>query len=262
MSWMPSFLKSKAKFYGDSKPFELASLAVDMHSHFLPGIDDGAQSMSESIDLLKRMYKLGYRKVVTTPHVMSDYYRNTPEIIHEKLEEVKAELRRQNCPLNIDAAAEYYYDEFLMEKVKKGEELLSFGDEKKYVLFELSFSNEPIGYKTFAFELIQKGYTPVLAHFERYVYFSNDFVQLAEDLRSRGVKIQMNLLSLTGHYGKKVQQLARLLVDHHLVDFVATDCHRMQHLDRIEDSLNSSYMQKLSELNLLNISLSTSLQVQ
>ncbi len=262
MSWIPSFLKSKAKLYGENKPFDLSTLAVDMHSHLLPGIDDGAQDITESIALIQKMESMGYSKIITTPHVMSDFYKNTPEIIHAKLKEVQDVLIQHNCTIEIQAAAEYFYDEFLLEQISSGKELLYFGTEKKYVLFELSFAQEPNGYKQLIFELIQQGYTPVIAHFERYVYFERDFLEHAQNLRSRGVKIQLNLLSLTGHYGRKIQQLARLLVDHQLVDFVATDCHRMEHLTRIEDSLNSSYMRKLADLNLLNARISSSLQAQ
>ncbi len=93
-------------------------VSVDMHSHLLPGIDDGAASLEDSLILAQELSKLGFRKLICTPHIMGDFYKNTPEIIHEKLELLKRALIEEKIPLEVDAAAEYYIDEWFLTKCK------------------------------------------------------------------------------------------------------------------------------------------------
>lgn len=229
--------------------FDLGSLGIDVHSHLIPGIDDGSQSMEQTVEMLKEFINLGYKKVITTPHVMSDYYKNTPEIILNGLDLVRKEIEKRNLNIEIEAAAEYFFDEFIQSKITN-KELLTFGD--NYVLFEFSFTAAPTNKNELIFDLVNAGYHPVLAHYERYLYFEKDGVELVKDLKNRGVLIQMNLNSLSGHYGRKVQSQAEMLIDNKLVDFVGTDCHRIQHLDLLKQNLNKKYYHKLANLNLLN----------
>lgn len=234
------------------EPFDLSIFGVDMHSHLIPGIDDGSKSMDQTIAMLAKFKSLGFKKVITTPHIMSDYFRNTPEIILGGLEKVKAELKQLNLEIELEAAAEYYYDETLMSKLKNKEELLTFGD--NYLLFEFSFHAKPPQIEALFFEMITQNYKPVLAHFERYVFLHGS-VEKAKEWRSKGINIQLNYNSLFGHYGPEVQKQAQALVNSGEVDFVATDCHRIDHLMILEKNLNSSYLHKLGELNLKNSSL-------
>ena len=111
---------------------------VDLHSHLLPGIDDGVQTLEESIDLISNFSKLGYEKLITTPHIMSDFYANTPEIINAKLKEVRQAVSQAGLSIQIEAAAEYYFDENFIDLVESKKGLLTFGD--NYVLFEIGFS--------------------------------------------------------------------------------------------------------------------------
>lgn len=230
-------------------PFDLSVFKVDMHSHLIPGIDDGSKSMDETIGMLTKFEALGFKKVITTPHIMSDYFRNTPEIILGGLAKVQAELKRINLNIEFEAAAEYYYDETLMEKLKNKEKLLTFGD--NYLLFEFSFHSEPSQIDALIFEMITQNYKPVLAHFERYTFLHGS-IDKATEWRAKGVNIQLNYNSLTGHYGPEVLKQARKLVDSGQIDFVATDCHRIEHLITIEDNLSGEYFHKLGELNLKN----------
>ena len=101
------------------EPIDLAILEVDIHSHFIPGIDDGAKTIEDSIELISAMKDFGYRKVITTPHIMSDYYRNTPEVILEGLEKVRAALKENDIDIEVDAAAEYNVDADFTEKIEK-----------------------------------------------------------------------------------------------------------------------------------------------
>lgn len=229
-------------------PFDLSNIGVDMHSHLIPGIDDGSKSMDETIAMLAKLESLGYRKVITTPHVMNEVYPNTPEIIKEGLENVRSMAKQLKLDIEIEAAAEYYYDESLIEKTKN-KSLLSFGD--NYVLVEFAFQNEPQFEDQLFFEMQMQKYQPILAHFERYAYFLGS-TEKAKEYREKGVNIQVNLNSLSGHYGPEVKKQAERLIDAGLVDFVGTDCHRIQHLLILEENLKNPYIHKLANLPLKN----------
>jgi protein-tyrosine phosphatase len=228
---------------------DLSSLITDVHSHLIPGIDDGSQSIDESLGMLLKLSELGYQKVITTPHVMSDQYRNTPEIILDGLEQLRTAATEAGIPIEIDAAAEYYLDEFLTEKVER-EEVLIFGD--NYLLFELSFTTPPNLLDSFIFSAKTRGYNPVIAHFERYPYYFSNPEDKLVDLRNKGVLIQLNALSLTGHYGPHVKKQAEWMVDHDFVDLVGTDAHRIQHLQQLNKLFSNKYFVKLTQRDLLN----------
>lgn len=234
-----------------SEPLDLALIGVDMHSHLIPGIDDGSKSMDETIAMLAKFEHLGYRKVITTPHIMSEVYNNTPEIILKGLDEVRTEVKKHGLNIQIDAAAEYYFDDYLVDLVKK-REVMTFGDQ--YVLVEFSFHTPPVYDDTLFFEMQMARYKPVLAHFERYPYFHGS-TEKAKEYRDKGAQIQVNINSLTGNYGPEVRKQAEKLIDQNLVDFIGSDCHRMQHLVTMEANLTLPYIAKLSCLALKNQSL-------
>ncbi|MCH2230880.1 MAG: histidinol phosphatase [Crocinitomicaceae bacterium] len=246
--WNRIFSKNEESFPN----VDLSIFQVDMHSHLIPGIDDGSKTMDHTIAMLAKFQSLGYHKVITTPHIMSDYYRNTPDIILGGLENVRAELKKLNLKIEIEAAAEYYFDDALMKKLINKEPLLTFSG--KHVLFEFSFHSQPEQIDKLIFELVTQGYIPVLAHFERYVYFHGS-VDKAIEYRKSGVLIQLNFNSIFGHYGPDVKKQAELLIDSGEIDFVATDCHRIEHLLILENNLNKPYLHKLSALKLKNNSL-------
>lgn len=229
-------------------PFDLSVIGADMHSHLIPGIDDGSRSMDETIAMLAKFESLGYKKIITTPHIMSEVYPNTPEIILEGLKHVRDTAQGLGISLEIEAAAEYYFDDSLVETVKNGT-LLSFGD--RFVLVEFSFHTPPVFEGQLFFEMQMANYKPVLAHFERYVYYHGS-LDKAIELRDKGVNIQVNLNSLTGHYGPEVRKQAQRLIDANLVDFVGSDCHRIQHQLMLEEHLDNPYFHKLGTLDLKN----------
>jgi tyrosine-protein phosphatase YwqE len=233
------------------KPFDLSKLGVDMHSHLIPGIDDGAPTMEHSIAMLNKFAQLGYRKVITTPHILGEVHPNTPEIILSGLEEVRKELQKLKINIEIEAAAEYYCDETLLPKIKD-KNILSFG--KNYVLMEFSMLHASQYEAQALFELQVAGYVPVLAHFERYPFYHGNFEKV-EQLRERNIKIQVNLGSLTGHYGQSVKKMAEELIKKGLVDFLGSDCHRMEHLLMIEKHLDAPIYDAIEKLQLLNPSL-------
>jgi tyrosine-protein phosphatase YwqE len=210
---------------------DLSWLEVDMHSHLIPGIDDGSKTMEESLKLIKRLSDYGLRKLITTPHIMSEYYKNTPEIISMGLEELRKAIKNEGIPVEIAAAAEYYMDEIFLEKIKEGEKLLTFGD--GYILVETGFINKPQMLLETLFQLEMSGYKPILAHPERYQYLIGD-KSLVQDLVDRKILFQINLLSLTGFYSKPVKDFAESLLERNLVKFLGTDCHNERYLDMLD----------------------------
>ena len=204
-------------------PLDFSILKTDIHSHLIPGIDDGSPNMETTIELLKEMQKLGFSKVITSPHVMSDLYKNSPEIILQALALVRAELKVRNINIKVDAAAEYYLDYEFEQKISEGR-LLTFGD--NYLLVELSFIESPKNLFEIIFKLQLEGYKIVLAHPERYHYFNMKDYQ---DLVTRGVFLQINWLALIGYYSSEIQKKAENLIAEDMVSFVGTDCHNIQH---------------------------------
>ncbi len=222
-------------------------LRVDIHSHLLAGIDDGSQSLEESIAMLKILRTMGYEKFITTPHIMSDLYRNDPDGIRSKLSELQQAIATEGLSVEMQAAAEYHLDEALMHKVARSEEILTFG--KRYLLFETNFLSEPLQIKNFIFQATSKGYQLMLAHPERYEYMT---LAKAEDLRNRGVVFQINVLSIMGYYSRPVQKMAYQLIDKGWVEFLGTDCHNLLQARFIFENRTNKYFQKALHLPLLN----------
>jgi tyrosine-protein phosphatase YwqE len=227
-----------------------APLLADIHSHLLPGIDDGVKDFEEALAVIKQLRDLGYRKLVTTPHIMSDTYRNTPEIIQNKLKELISFLKENGIEIEIEAAAEYYFDTWLVSEVNAEKRLLTFGD--KYLLFEMNYITEPYQLNDFIFKVTTQGYKPVLAHPERYQFMT---LEKAEDLHHRGVQLQVNILSFIDYYSKPVRQLANQLVEKGWVNFLGSDCHNIRHAALLQEALNNKYARKAMALPLLNYNL-------
>ena len=227
----------------DLAPVDLAVLGTDVHSHFIPGIDDGSPHLEASIEMLAAMADLGYRKVITTPHSMADGYRNTPEIILGGLEKLRAEVRRVGLNIEVEAAAEYYLDHELEQRVVK-KEVLTFGE--KLLLFELPFISEPAILRTVIFQMQTHGYRPVLAHPERYSFWYNEFSKF-EELKERGVLFQLNMVALSGAYGPQTKQIAERMIDAGFYELIGSDCHNMNHIQAIKNTLTRPYLHKLIE---------------
>ncbi|MDD2564242.1 MAG: hypothetical protein PHU27_08515 [Salinivirgaceae bacterium] len=221
---------------------DFSALEVDIHSHLIPGIDDGSPSIESSLEMMRRFVEMGYRKVITTPHVMSDYYQNDASTIKAGLNTLKRALVENNFPLEIEAAAEYYIDYDFKRKIDEKLPLLTFGD--NYILVEISFLNPPESLSEILFELQTERYRPVLAHAERYIFWVNDFNRF-EEMFDRGIKLQLNINSLTGAYGPEAQKLAYKLIDKEMYSFAGSDCHRIQHLDLMPKVLTNKHFNKL-----------------
>jgi len=223
------------------EPVDLSLVGTDMHSHLIPGIDDGSENMEQSIEVVRSMYNLGYKKFVTTPHIMMDYFKNTPEIITKGLEKLKISLAEAQIPVKVEAAAEYMLDEGFVKKFHAGE-LLSFG--KKYLLIELSSFVPPENLFQIFFDLKLEGFSPILAHPERYSYWHHN-LEYYITLKDREIFFQINLPSLSGYYSPEVRRITEQLIDNNMVEFVGTDLHNMVYFDQVDKSRFSKHLEKL-----------------
>ena len=231
-------------------------LSVDIHSHLLPGLDDGVKTYDESMEIINEMMGLGYKKIITTPHIMQDQFNNSAETILPKLEELRELVRKEGMDVELEAAAEYYMDDgFISMLEDPSHEMLSFGKDKKYLLFETSYINEPAFLTKAIFEIItKKNLIPVMAHPERYVYLQNK-PELISTLVERQVLFQININSMGGYYSKSAQKLADRFIKKGLVSFLGSDCHNMKHLENHKTSRQTAAFKKIVGTKLLNNSL-------
>lgn len=200
---------------------------IDIHSHLLPGIDDGAKDLDDSISLIETMHSYGIKNFVTTPHILGDVYPNSSHSIKSKLLEVQDELKKRGFnDITIRAAAEYMLDEQFSELLKQND-ILTLKD--NYILVEMSYFSAPLNVFEVLFEIQLKGYKPILAHPERYNFYHNDFDSYYK-LKKAGCLFQLNFLSLTEQYGKHVQKISQKLLKLGMYDFVGTDTHHSRHL--------------------------------
>lgn len=217
---------SSKRFVGN-----FSMLGVDMHSHLLPGLDDGVATLQDAVSFIQQLHELGYQKLITTPHVLSGLYPNSPETILPKLNELKQALQQQNIPVQIEAAAEYMVDADFETYIQSGKPLLTFGENN--ILIEMSYVSPSTNIEQVIFNLRMKGLQPVLAHPERYNYYHRNFEKY-ERLKDLGCIFQVNLLSLSGYYGKMVKITAEKLMKNNMIQLAGTDLHHQRHIDALK----------------------------
>ena len=215
----------------------IPQLHTDIHSHLIPGIDDGARDMEESILLLRMMKALGYQKVITTPHIMSDGYKNTPRKIREGLETLRRAAKEEEIDIEIDAAAEYYLDDGFYTQLRD-RDLLTIGE---YLLIETSYISKPLEFDTMIFEIQAAGFKPMLAHPERYRYIK-ELEKEYTAMKEKGIFFQVNLNSFSGHYGKEAKRKAEFLSGAGMIDFLGSDIHRMKQAETLGEVLNDEIL--------------------
>ena len=224
---------------------------VDIHLDILPGIDDGAKTLDESVDLIKRLRSYGIKNFVTTPHIMQDIWENTPEIIQPKLNELSTHLKSIGITdVTIRAAAEYMLDGKFNTLLKQ-ERLLTLKD--NFLLVEMSYLSPPVNLYETIFDIQIAGYKPILAHPERYRFLHNNFEEYRK-LKNAGCYFQLNLLSLSNYYGTDVHQMAIKLIKEKLIDFAGSDTHHQRHLSFL-DKIDKKSILKLITPILLNNSI-------
>lgn len=244
---MISFFKKFSR--EESSEVATMPLVADMHAHYLPGLDDGAATLDDSLLLIQKLMEAGYKKLIATPHIMGDFYKNTPAGIHARLQEVKTAVQQKGWQVELQAAAEYYLDEWFMAKLRREEPLLTFGG--RYLLFETSYINQPGQLQEAIFLMQAQGYKPVMAHPERYLYLQENFNKLIE-LYESGVLMQVNINSVAGYYSLPAQLLAEKLIDYKMVRFAGTDVHNARHIKVLQSARSKKYYARMLDNDLLN----------
>tara|TARA_B100000242_G_scaffold276135_1_gene231763 strand:+ start:516 stop:1247 length:732 start_codon:yes stop_codon:yes gene_type:complete len=224
-----------------SKPTLLSLIPkgfVDIHSHILPGIDDGAKDINQSISLILEMKKMGFSKIIGTPHTYPGLYNNTNNTIKESFDELEKKVRGR---MKLSYASEYMIDTSLIKKAEE-KDMLCLG--RNFVLIETSINHEPLSFDNVIFNLQTNGYTPIIAHPERYTYMYNNkkkYFYLAD----KGCKFQINLLSIVGYYGKSSIHLCDFLLKNNLVDFAGSDLHNIGQIEYFKESVSINYYRKI-----------------
>jgi len=232
----------------NTKTLDLSWLHTDMHSHLVPAIDDGSPDVDTSLQLIKGLAELGYKKIITTPHILWEIYPNTPEKIGNGLQQVQQAAGKEGIDVQLHAAAEYFIDEHFQSQLQNKQPLLTISG--NMVLVEISMMNAPLDLMETLFEMQMQNYQPVIAHPERYVYLSRN-KEFFENLKNAGYLFQLNLLSLTGHYGTAVKELAEYLIKQDYYDLAGTDLHHARHLDSLQKLAGLSSLEKLKDSGLL-----------
>jgi tyrosine-protein phosphatase YwqE len=240
-------------FKSKEKQNFLKELQVDIHSHLIPAIDDGAKTIEHSIKYIKRLKELGYKKLITTPHIITDSYPNNKLNILQGLYQLKRELKAQNIDIELEAAAEHYLDEDFLNKLEKNEVLPIRGG---YLLFETSYMFKPLNLEDIIYNIKLSNFKPIFAHPERYRYIK-DLEAEYKSLKDLGVYFQLDINSLNGYYGKDAMHKANFLIEAGYVDFLGSDTHHSKHIDNLfEVTCNSKIFKNLYNKNkILNSSL-------
>jgi len=225
-------------------------LGVDIHSHLIPGVDDGVKTLEQSMEIIQGFQSLGYTKVITTPHV-SERYPNSSDILKSGLTLVKNELRNLQIDVEIELGAEYMVDATFLRAIKEGDDLLSWHG---YILIETPFTTSPFIFDEVIFELQSKGLSPVLAHPERYEYLFGN-VEAIKKMRDKGVRMQVSASSFVGYYGPEPKKMAKLILRESLIDFIGSDMHKFDQVDFLERGLGSKYLRQMDSTKLLNLKL-------
>lgn len=217
---------------------------MDIHSHLLPGIDDGSTSINTSKDLVEALQKIGFSEFITTPHCMELIWPNTEDAIVALLDQTKIELGVQHCHPKLTAAAEYTMDGTFLKSISN-KKLLTLKD--NFVLVEMSYINPPLHLYDTLFELQLNGYQPILAHPERYAFYHSQTIEY-DKLKNAGCLFQMNLLSTVGYYGPAVAKSADYLLQNALIDFVGSDVHHQRHVGAFAEKIILKNHDKLPQL--------------
>lgn len=216
---------------------------VDIHSHLIPGIDDGAKTVEDSLNLVNELKKIGFKQFITTPHVLPHVWNNNRTTIQQGEKVVVDASESLGEKINFSAAAEYMLDITLFENLKE-ERLLTLKD--NYLLIEMSYLNPPIQLMDYIYMLQVEGYTPILAHPERYLFYHQNFENYLK-LKKAGCLFQLNLLSTVGYYGNHIAEISNKLLKKGVIDFVGSDVHHQKHVNAFNSNIVVKEMAPLKE---------------
>ena len=195
---------------------------IDVHCHILPEVDDGAESMQQAINMAKIAQEEGISKMIATPHYHPEFKYEKGEELKRISERFKKELKENNIDIEIYLGNEIYFTYDLMDKISE----LDFYclNDSKYILIEFPPNNFPSNLCNIVYELKQQGYTPVLAHVERYMQIHED-TEIIYDCIKEGALIQVNSSSIIGKNGKEAERVSEILLNNNMIHFIATDAH-------------------------------------
>lgn len=216
---------------------------IDIHSHLLPGIDDGAKTIEDSLKLTKALQGFGTEQIITTPHIIQNFWENDTQNIKANEEDTHNKFSKNNLFIPFHAAAEYMMDDHFVQ-LFQSEKLLTLKD--NYVLVEMSYINPPIQLYSILFDLQVAGYIPVLAHPERYVFYHNKFEEYKK-LINAGCLLQLNLLSTVGYYGEGITKIAEKLLEKGMYSFVGSDVHHENHITAFDKKIKLKDPQALKD---------------
>lgn len=217
---------------------------TDIHSHILPGIDDGAQKLEDSIAMIEGLIELKLENLYFSPHINGVRFPNTNKSIKEKYDLLKRELKKRDICIKTNVCAEYFIDSSFRQSTISGNKFICLPFD--HVLVETSLTQKSMILHSVIFELREKGFIPILAHPERYLYFRKDDFK---DLKRIGCKFQLNMLSLAGYYGKKIKENARSLIKENMIDFAGTDLHNKRQINYLN---NRKLINEINSINVQN----------
>jgi len=221
---------------------KISKVKIDMHSHLIPSIDDGSKSINSSLEILEYMSRVGYKKIITTPHTIANKYPNSTSSILKGLDELNEALKDRKIDIDVEVASEYYMDDEFINRLNI-DDILTIGDDK-YILFETSYNFKPIYFEEVVFQMISKGYRPILAHPERYKYISNPKKEFLR-FKKLGIYLQLDINSLGGHYGKLAKKYAKILINLGIVDFIGSDVHYKKQVSFMEKIFTTKEYHKI-----------------
>jgi tyrosine-protein phosphatase YwqE len=231
--------------------FDFGHIAVDFHSHLIPSVDDGVQSIEDTAAILQFLYNQGYKKIYTSPHIMGEKYTNRKSDLLERLKLVRQQDLIKDIPIEIDVIAEYLLDE-QFEDLLKANDFLTIQD--KYILIETSMNYDFPFVRDYIYELRKKGYQPILAHPERYryIYSEKHALELYQNMLDWGIEFQLNLFALVGVFGVEARKTAEMLVENELYTYACSDIHRPSQLVHFEELKQNKFLQTMLETNQIN----------
>ncbi len=219
---------------------------VDIHNHILPGIDDGAKTVDDSINLISTFSDFGVKNFVFTPHIMNHYYPNTPSTVRRSYDMLKKELVAKGMEnIQIDYAAEHMIDDNFENLLENGSVLPL---KKEFLLIEMSYLQPPLNFDKSVEKIKQRGIYPILAHPERYGYLHKEPIKYSL-YRENNILFQLNLLSLSDYYGKEIKKIAHKLLEKDFYNYVGSDVHNMRHLHQLKNlTVDKKRLDKILQL--------------
>lgn len=216
---------------------------TDIHCHVLPGVDDGAQDVNESLAIISDLADMGIKRIIASPHITQVTFENTADTLNGAQAELDSALADAGIAVPVTHSAENRIDDLLIDNIKNNT-LITLPD--NYIIIENAFIQEPMQLDDVVFDLQVRGYRPILAHPERYSYYHNHTGRY-RNLQEKGLLFQVNMLSLAGAYGRSQKKMAEWLIEKGYVDFLGTDVHNTKHTALLRDYLTTKDAQKHAE---------------